>query len=196
MRTNKYKSALPNRGFSMVELLVVMGLIMIVASMSYFSIRGALPGIRANAGLAQVVGVLREARETAVGTRRNIQLTFPAQGQIRLTRIDIGGAGGTQVVGTTVLTTITLENNVRFLLFPGVADTPDGFGNTSALDFGGSPTMMFQSDGTFVDAAGFPLNGTVFIGRANEPNTQRAVTILGATGRIRGYKWSGTQWVE
>jgi type II secretory pathway pseudopilin PulG len=177
----------------MVELIVVVGIMMIVASFAMISIRGALPGIRANAGLAQVVGVLREGREAAIAQRRNIQVSFPAANQIQLTRLDVTGFTTT---GTTPINTITLENNMQFLLFPGVPDTPDSFGNGAPIDFGGTPTVMFLSDGTLVDAGGAPLNGTVFIGRPNEPITARAATILGTTGRIRGYKWNGTQWAE
>jgi Tfp pilus assembly protein FimT len=180
-------------GFSMVELIVVIGIMMIIAAMALISISGALPAIRANAGLAQTVGAIREAREAAIAQRRNIQLSFPSANQIQLTRIDILG---TAISGTTVINSITLENNMQFIQFAGVPDTPDAFGNTAAIDFGGTPTIMFMSDGTFVDASGAPLNGTVRLGRVNEPNTARAVTILGATGRIRGYKWNGTTWVE
>jgi Tfp pilus assembly protein FimT len=177
----------------MVELIIVIGIMMIIAAMSIISIRGALPGIRANSGLAQVVGVMREARENALRQRRNIQLSFPAANQIRLTRLDVQGFA---TIGTTVISDVTLENNMRFQLSAGVPDTPDGFGNASAIDFGGSPTLTFQSDGTFVDAAGVPLNGTVFFSLPNQPTTARAVTVLGATGRIRGYKWNGIRWVE
>jgi hypothetical protein len=41
-----------------------------------------------------------------------------------------------------------------------------------------------------------PVNGTVFVGVPGLPYTARAVTILGATGRIRSYHWNGTTWQE
>jgi hypothetical protein len=89
-----------------------------------------------------------------------------------------------------------LENRVQFMLLPGVPDTPDGFGVNTAIDFGGTPTIMWLSDGTFVDTNGQPLNGTVYFGLQGQTATQRAVTILGATGRVRGYRWTGVRWVE
>ncbi|MBI3669731.1 MAG: hypothetical protein HY237_08135 [Acidobacteria bacterium] len=62
---------------------------------------------------------------------------------------------------------------------------------------GGPTAMVFQSDGTFADnATSQPINGTVFVGLPGQSATARAVTILGATGRVRPYKWNGTQWVE
>jgi len=62
--------------------------------------------------------------------------------------------------------------------------------------FRGSTLLMFLSDGTFVDAQGNPLNGSVFLGLNNHPETARAVTVLGATGRVRGYRWTGSRWIQ
>jgi hypothetical protein len=86
------------------------------------------------------------------------------------------------------------------MLTPGAPDTPDGFGNKGAVEFGGlvggPPTMLFQSDGTFVDTNGNLMNGTVFIGIPNVPTSGRAVTVVGATGRIRMYKANPTGWMN
>ena len=39
------------------------------------------------------------------------------------------------------------------------------------------------------------INGTVFV---NTPGGggYRAVTVLGAIGRVRGYRWNGTDWTR
>jgi len=180
-----------NQGFSLVEVLIVIALMFIVAAMAIFRIQGALPGIRASAAMNQVMAIVRSGRELSIAHRRNIQLVFVGNNQIQLQRIDLPlGAG------TTLLQQMIFENNVEFVIMPGVNDTPDGFGNASALDFGGSPTLMWLSDGTFVDANGQPLNGTMYFGLNGQIATQRAVTILGSTGRVRGYKWTGVAWVE
>jgi hypothetical protein len=52
--------------------------------------------------------------------------------------------------------------------------------------------MMFQSDGEFLDGAtALPINGTVFLGIPGQQSTARAVTVLGTTGRVRGWKSNG-----
>jgi hypothetical protein len=56
--------------------------------------------------------------------------------------------------------------------------------------------MKFNSTGGFVDAGSNPINGTVFVGLTGRQDTARAVTVLGATGRVRQYHWTGSQWME
>ena len=72
----------------------------------------------------------------------------------------------------------------------------DSFGNAAAVDFRGASRLFFLSDGTFVDLQGNPLNGSIFLGIPKHPETARAVTILGATGRVRAYRWTGSQWIQ
>ena len=87
-----------------------------------------------------------------------------------------------------------------FTAAPAVPDTPMGFGNGAPIMFGGiaggPPIMKFTTNGSFIDAGNTLVNGTVFLGIAGKPSTARAVTILGATGRVRQYHYDGTQWQE
>jgi prepilin-type N-terminal cleavage/methylation domain-containing protein len=191
MRIRASSSSTTQRGFSLAEVLIVISIIFIVSAMAIFRIQGALPGIRANAGMNQAMSIIRSGRELAIAHRRNIQMQVVGNNQINLVRINLP-------VGTapTLLQTMIFENRVQFLLMAGVPDTPDGFGANAAIDFGGTPTIMWLSDGTFVDANGQPLNGSVYFGLLGQPSSQRAVTILGATGRVRGYKWTGVRWIE
>jgi hypothetical protein len=92
----------------------------------------------------------------------------------------------------------------QFYVFPSLPDTPMGFGNTSAVYIGGitdgPPIMGFSTTGAFVSSHKTfgTINGTVFVGTPGQVSTARAVTILGATGRVRTNYWSGgtTGWRE
>jgi Tfp pilus assembly protein FimT len=138
-----------------------------------------------------VASQLRLAREMAISQRRQIQVRFVGTNQIILNRLNINPG----VVGGTFI-----QPPLTFRLTAGKGDTPDAFGNAAAIEFGGinggPPTMMFQSDGTFVDTAGNLINGTVFLGMVNEPSVARAVTLVGSTGRIRMWRNNAGAWIQ
>jgi hypothetical protein len=110
----------------------------------------------------------------------------------------------TQSLASSSFLVLPIENGVQLLSFAGEPDTPDGFiggspAPPSGLYFGsnaGAPSsgMAFQSDGTFTDGNGNPINLSVLIGEAGIPSSARAVTVLGNTGRVFAYHGTGTTW--
>jgi hypothetical protein len=60
---------------------------------------------------------------------------------------------------------------------------------------------MFSTSGSLVGTTGSsgfstvgnnnPVNASIFTGIAGQPNTARAVTVMGTTGRVRSYSWTG-----
>jgi prepilin-type N-terminal cleavage/methylation domain-containing protein len=199
-RLNARRGGDQARGFSMIEMLVVVAIAMVIAGIAIIQSRPALMQIRANTAKDLVQGTLRRARESAISDRRSVKVEFlvnppanPAGSYVRLTRLG-GGIGPDTVIAMT-----PIPGNVIYTTFAGEPDTPDGFGNAGPIYFGGlnngpAAGMMYQSDGTFAAAAtGIPINGTVFMGVVGEATTARAITILGTTGRVRSYHISGTQ---
>jgi hypothetical protein len=97
-------------------------------------------------------------------------------------------------------TTYTFEGGAIYVVLPGLPDTPMAFGNSSPVYFenlsGGPPIMKFTTNGSFIDGGNTLVNGTVFLGIPGKNQSARAVTILGATGRVREYHYDGTQWQE
>lgn len=175
----------------MWELAIVCVLMMIISAMAIVQLHPTIQQRQADAAMVEVASQLRMAREMAVSTRRDIQVQFVGTNQIVLSRLFINPG----VVGGTFI-----QTPMTFRLTAGKGDTPDAFGNAGAIEFGGivngPPTMMFQSDGTFVDTAGNLINGTVFLGMLNEPSAARAVTLVGATGRIRMWRNNAAAWVQ
>lgn len=184
------------RGFSMVEVMISMAVMMIVMGATIIEMQPVIQQMHANAAANLILGQLRTARQLSIANRRDIQVQFIGNNEVRLTQQPVPGVPG----GPVVLSDLFLNPTVFFMQFAGMPDTPDGFGNAGTVDFGGvvggPPIMQFQSNGTFVDANGIPMNGSVFIGVANIPTTARAVTVLGTTGRIRLYKGTGTGWLQ
>jgi prepilin-type N-terminal cleavage/methylation domain-containing protein len=199
-REAKSKVARGQHGFSLIELMVVLTIIFIVSAIAVTMLTPNLQQARVDAEMREVLDTFRQAREFSIANRRYVQISFPANNQIQVTQMDnlTPGAGGVNPV----LTTLTLAPPLVFNL-DGMPDTPDAYGNGNAIEIaginGGPPAgMYFQSDGQFVAAATYlPINGTVFMGYPGQQSTARAVTILGTTGRVRGWKSAGnTTWYQ
>jgi Tfp pilus assembly protein FimT len=177
-------------GFSLIEVCVCLGLVCSMSAFALVQTRAALPGMRASGAMNLVTAQLRNGRQAAIAQRRNIQVQFIGNNQIRLVRNDPNS-------GTTVLNASILEYGCQFIKFAEItADTPDTLGMDTALCFGSATLLTFRSDGTLVDQNLIPVNGTISIGLPGYPRAARAVTVVGATGRVRGYRWNGSQWRE
>lgn len=188
-QTNEMRSGRSATGFSLIEMMIVVVLISIMAAMAMYSIVGALPNIRVNNGLNVAMNVVKNGKYLAVSQRRNYQLMFAPPARLWLRRLNVPA-------GFTDLPPVDLPGGVQFILFPNIIDTPDGYGNAAAIDFRGTPTQTFMSNEQFVNAAGQFLDGTIYVGIPGNSATQRAITISGATGRIRAYRWNGASWLE
>jgi Tfp pilus assembly protein FimT len=180
------------KGLSTLEMLVTVGIMGTIAAMATVQIGLARPSFKGDGAMRTVIAQLNIARELALTQRRFVRVDFDlATNEIRVTREDVPN-------GTTVIQSVPIEGGIRFGLTPGVPDTPDNFGNATAVSFGAAAQLRFTTDGQLVDQAGNPISGSVFlnwpgVGQGQE-RAARAVTILGATGRIRGYRWDGRNW--
>lgn len=188
------------RGFSMIELVVVLSIILIITAVSITQLRPNLQNARIDAAMREVVESFRQAREFSISHRRYVQVTFPANNQLQMVQLNTltVGAGGVNPI----LDTVTLSPPLIFNL-AGMPDTPDGCGTVNPIVFecitnGPVGGMVFQSDGELVDGTTFlPINGSVFMGFPGQQSTARAVTVLGTTGRVRGWKSNGnTAWYQ
>ena len=181
------------RGMSLIEMLVVIIILATVTSMATAELTSVRRSMQGDGAMRLVMSQLTLAREMAVTQRRTMEVTFVGGvggNWIQIWRYELSGA-------KTRLSNMAFEGNVTYKLIPTVTtDTPDLFGNSSALAFGTAtnPPYKFSTDGMLIDQSGNPLNGTVFLAVPNIWQSQRAVTIMGMTGRVRGYKWLGGSW--
>lgn len=177
-------------GFTLPEMLITIAIICTISAISVAVMPSFFTNTRADSSVAAALQQIRLARDRAIAERRNIELNFITPNKIQLVREEIPGPA------TTTLSTTYLENDQEFMQFAGIPDTPDAFGTNGPIAFGGSPKIIFTSEGTLVDSVGDPLNGTVFLGIINQKTTARAVTIFGPTALLRIWKWDGSKWTE
>ena len=183
------------RGFSLLEALVAISIIMIISGMAIINFSSVIPNHKANSAMDQVLSQLRSARARAISHRCEVQIQFVGANQLRISELWLKGVPPPP-------TTVSFEGGATFMVFTGLPDIPApyNFGNSGPIFFGGGstppPIMKFTTNGSFIDGGNSLLNGTVFLGIPGNPRTARAVSILGATGRVRQYHYDGTQWQE
>jgi prepilin-type N-terminal cleavage/methylation domain-containing protein len=183
------------QGFTLLECLVVVGIMAILTTMAVMGSTGSIQNYRANSALDTVSSQLRVARQISISQRRNVQITFDQVNNTISYQVKAPLVKGTTEVDGQVIT-VPLPAQTAFMLETGVPDTPMGFGNNKPIYIanlsGGPVGMAFTPTGAFTDSTYTnPINGTVFVGIVNQPTTARAVTIFGGTGRIRPYTYIG-----
>jgi prepilin-type N-terminal cleavage/methylation domain-containing protein len=183
------------KGFSLLEILTALAIISIILAMAMLNYGSILPNFKANSAMDQLLYQLRSARERAIAHRREVQVQFVGTNQLTVKEL--------WLVGTApAATTVSFEGGAQYMVFPSVPDIPApfNFGNSAPVYFGGlsggPPIMKFSTTGALIDGGNTLVNGTVFMGIAGRPSTARAISILGATGRVREYHWDGSQWQE
>lgn len=180
-------------GYSLTEMLFMVGIMSVVGSMAVFQIGQSRPGALGDGAMRVVLSQMNAARELAITQRRNMRVTF-TNNTVSVIREEVPGPT------LTTLSAIPFEGGLQYLRIASLGDTPDGFapGTTPAAYFptatGTPPQVKFSSDGTFINQDVLTLNGTVFVALPNQNTSARAVTIMGTTGRIRGYRWDGANW--
>ena len=184
-------------GYSLVEILMLLACIGVISGYLFMRYMTVLPFFKSNSAMDQVIQQMRVARNTAIADRRAVIVNISAAGgTMQLQQVPPNG--GPPITLSTVPLT-----GAQFCLTPGVPDTPMGFGNAQPVNFvnASNPGAVvavteFLSDGSFGSGVGVPVNGTIFTCIPGNSVAARAVTILGATGRVRPYHWDGSAWQE
>lgn len=183
-----------NQGFTVIELAVTMIIGIALTAMALPLVENAFRHGKADAGLNLVLTQLRVARQLAVDKRRLHRFSVSlGKQEVKVEMLDSGAQWQT-------LFSNALPEGITFRVeerSPSLANqTPDNLGATQPVSFNGSLTVNFEADGTAVDRFGDPANGILYLAFAGHPDTARAVTLFGATGRIRGWRLEevGEQW--
>jgi len=180
--------------------MIVMAIVVIAGSILIIQMNPARGQANVNTAFNTVMTTLRSARETAISQRKNYTVTFNPTGY------PANSMTTTLVDTNSVISSTTLPTGVAFDLESGLPSSPpanqlDGMGGgTSAIAFdvgvSGTPTnsITFMPDGSAVDA-NFNYNfGIVYLAQPGNKLSSRAITVLGPTGRIRGWRYTGSYW--
>jgi prepilin-type N-terminal cleavage/methylation domain-containing protein len=207
MRERKTGSMLKHkiRGFSLIELMIVMTILLIMCGIGTITLLPTLKDMHTSNAYNTTLATMRLARQMAIGKRNIYTVTF--NNAVLPNTITITD---TNPLSPGVVETVSLPtSDVTFDNEPGIpnsnATTPDHFGTADAaigFDQGIAPgvpnVIYFMPDGSAQDAGNNINNGVIYIAQTGVLRSSRAITLWGATGRLRGWRLvqigAGSQW--
>jgi type II secretory pathway pseudopilin PulG len=171
------------KGFTTIELVVIIVIMGILATIAIPGFSRWLPNYRLRAAARDMFSNFQHAKLTAVKRHQTCAITFNQ---------DIGGTVYDYVVyvdtisnlvfddpGDEVLTTVLFSERYKGVIF----DTTEGGGD--GVDFidnaNSCPTLGFLSNGFTIDSGGNPVSGSVFL---INPNGRERAVAVSAAGNI------------
>lgn len=207
-----------SKGFSIVELMIVILIGTIMTGVSVFTLMTALKEYHVDQAYNLTMSVLRTYRNMAITQGNRYIITFyntagpPCTSQnpscIQVQMWGFNSATQTNMAPTTV-STYLLPSDVQFGVQGGFpATTPDGFGTATGAIWAqhdcnvtesGEACVVFSPDGTAQDDSAGASGGSYIPGNYNNAlvyitrpgsskYSSRAVTVWGSTGIVRGWR--------
>lgn len=186
--TERAAAKRPRRGFTLLELTVVLIMVALIAGM-------AVPRLnyekyRADAAMRTVRSVLQGAQRNAIMRQTNVVIGFDVSGKKLYILEDADN--DCVVDGGERLTTRPLEDGAKFSI------PPSGYGGTSPgspivgptlCSYAGVPGIQFLRDG----AASTDLD--VYVTSSRGSNTDyRLIRVTMASGRTEAFRYDGSTW--
>lgn len=179
------------KGFTLTELMVTAALIGIAVFMAIPSFNGTLPRIRLKGATRELSSDIRLARSEAVSRNKIIYVVFPTTGTTYTIREDT-------TVGPVIMSVDLAEEypGVSFGMGTGVNSKPPGVLPAGAPD----DPVDFTDNNIRLDALGrsmkgvpaSPENGEIYL--TNVLGEVYCITVLGTSGRVKVYRWTGVTW--
>jgi prepilin-type N-terminal cleavage/methylation domain-containing protein len=209
-----------NHGFSLLELMITVSLGLVMCGVTFIYLTPLVNQNHVNEAYDTTLMALRNTRNLAITQSHEYYVNFNPAGfpagtiQVQYQPPLVVGALAAPPVQQ--VNTYTIPGDVSFNVQAGFpATTPDGFGTgVTAVDFESTLTpgvplacqcVVFMPDGSaqtgVVGSSGAYVNGLVYLTQfSGNIYTSRAVTVWGATGRIRGWRLNQVagvpEWVQ
>jgi prepilin-type N-terminal cleavage/methylation domain-containing protein len=192
------------RGFSLLELLIVISIGMIMAGVTFMALKPLLNENHVDQAYDTTLTALRNYRNQSISTSVRYIVFFTAPGTLTVQRWNYAVPVSPAPV---TVATFKLPSDIQFAVQPGYPNPgPDNFGTgTTAVTVNncalvGTNCLIFYPDGSAQDDLGNFNSGVVYLSRANDMYSSRALSIFGTTGRIRGWRLynqgGSNKWVQ
>jgi len=209
-----------NHGFSLLELMITVSLALIMCGVTFIYLTPQLNQSHVTSAYDTALMALRNTRNLAITQSHEYYVNFNppgfAAGTIQVEYQPPLVVGNLAAPPLEQVNTYTIPGDVSFNVQAGFPATPpDGFGTgVTAIDFESTLTpgvplpcqcVIFMPDGSaqtgVVGSSGAFVNGIVYMTQlGGNMYTSRALTVWGATGRIRGWRLTQVagvpEWVQ
>jgi prepilin-type N-terminal cleavage/methylation domain-containing protein len=201
----KITNSHPQRGFSLLEMITVVAIGFIIAGIGFVSMMPLLNKSHIDTAYETTLMVLRNTRHLAITQSHEYIVTFNAGAGTMTVQYQAAPPLGSIIwPAPQLVNTYSIPTDTSFAIRSGFpASAPDGFGTgATSIDFGytpaggagGTSTIVFMPDGSARDGS-TPTNGgnynsgVLYMTRPSGAITDsRAISVWGATGRIRGWR--------
>jgi type II secretory pathway pseudopilin PulG len=190
-----------HRGFTLLEMMITVMIAMILMGITFMALQPLLQKGHVDSAYDTTLTVLRNTRQLSLTQSHEYVVVFNpggyAAGTILVEYQPPAAIAGGALPPLQVVNTYTVPPDITFAVRAGFpAGAPDAFGSgVVPIDFGqglGGASLSyvaFMPDGTSRDLVGNYNSGVVYLTRAADTIfASRAVTVWGATGRIRGWR--------
>lgn len=183
-------------GFSMVELVIILAVVLVVAGIAIPNIATAIANVRLRGAASDLSGLIQNARLAAVKNNATYTVQFNPTSTLRGAYVDLNNNGSFD----------TGEPMIQFGGSVSKVAAPDGSGNSpSLLDGSSGPlgwtatsgNVSFNPRGLPCDVTQTPCAtnvGYVFY-LSDTRSNWAAVSVTGA-GRIKVWTWNGSAWIN
>ena len=182
------------KGFTIVEVLIVIAVIGVLAAFAIPNFLNWLPKMRVNSAARNLVSEMQLTRMQAVSERNNYVITFNV-GSNQYSIYDDDDNDGAEAGELVKTVNIGTDNpGIQFGYISGT-QKPTGGSITTAVAFGSTSSPIRE---TFKPNGAASLSGSVYLIptqdiAAGKTDRQRAITVI-QTGRVKLWRYDGSSW--
>lgn len=206
MRVRKrFKWRQSQRGFSLIELLVVVAVVLVVSAIGIPQLIASRRLIR-TAGLSrEMLTQLRFARQEAMSQRQAVTFSYDnSTKQIKLidhqtsNKALLSDAAYPNTAGSVVIRTFLLTgggvpaSEISYGIPSGLPTTPLGDTTTMTALSNNKVNVTFFPDGSATNNASATKTALFFFNPKNPAKTAMAISVLGSAGRVKVWRYSSS----
>ncbi|MBF0497413.1 MAG: prepilin-type N-terminal cleavage/methylation domain-containing protein [Deltaproteobacteria bacterium] len=172
-------------GFTMLELLVAVGLLVVIITVALTSINSDMPNTRLKDAARDVFNNIQSAKLGAIKDNSNYAVIFNTAGQ----SYSVVSGCHQDATGGTVLRTVNLTTTYKGnVAFGDSGHGPVTLTGPPPVPLAQLANLVFRPDGTVLQTGGVYL--------ANIKNGAYAVIVPSLSGGASIFRWKGTAWAS